>query len=108
MVVDATGIATVVERCFEFSKFGGKIVFYGVCEEDERISISPYEVFRKQLTIVGSFAQTHCFDRALKYLANGIVRVKRLVTHTFPLQDYAKALSILFTDPEALKVVIKP
>lgn len=107
VVIDATGVASVVERLFEFTKFGGKVMFYGVCDEDKRISVSPYEVFRKQLTIMGSFAQIYCFDRALEYIANGIVKVKKIVTHTFLLQDYAKALSTKTTDPEALKIVIK-
>ena len=108
VVIDATGAASVVERLFEFAKFGGKVVFYGVCDEDKRISVSPYEVFRKQLTIMGSFAQIYCFDRALEYIANGIVKVKKIVTHIFPLQDYAKALSTKITDPESLKIVIMP
>jgi len=86
---------------------GGKIVIYGVCPEDARITISPYEIFRKELKLIGSFAQTHCFDRALKYLENGIVKVDRLITHTFKLEDYVQALELVRSG-RCLKVVIKP
>ncbi len=107
VVVDATGAASITEHCIQFAKYGGKIVIYGVCPEDARITISPYEIFRKELKLIGSFAQTHCFDRALKYLENGIVKVDRLITHTFKLKDYAQALELVRSG-RCLKVVIKP
>ena len=44
-----------------------------------RISWSPYEIFRRELTIKGSFAQTHCFDRALIYLESGKLKVDAVV-----------------------------
>jgi len=107
VVVDVTGAASITEHCIQFAKYGGKIVIYGVCPEDARITISPYEIFRKELKLIGSFAQTHCFDRALKYLENGIVKVDRLITHTFKLKDYAQALELVRSG-RCLKVVIKP
>ena len=107
IVVDATGAPSITEHTLQFAKYGGEIVIYGVCPEDERISISPYEVFRKELKIVGSFAQTHCFDRALKYLENGVVKVKKLITHSFKLEDYARALELVKSG-KCLKVIIKP
>ena len=107
VVVDATGAASITEHCIQFAKYGGKIVIYGVCPEDARITISPYEIFRKELKLIGSFAQTHCFDRALKYLENGIVKVDRLITHTFKLEDYVQALELVRSG-RCLKVVIKP
>jgi len=107
IVVDATGAPSITEHTLQFAKYGGKIVVYGVCAENERISISPYEVFRKELKIMGSFAQTHCFDRALKYLENGVVKVKKLITHSFKLEDYARALELVKSG-KCLKVIIKP
>jgi D-arabinitol dehydrogenase (NADP+) len=108
VVFDATGAPRVTELCPQFAKYGGKVVVFGVPDEDERMSISPYEIYRKELRIIGSFAQTLCFDRALEYLANSVVKVKPLVTHTFPLETYAEALSVLSTDRQALKIIIRP
>lgn len=108
VVFDATGSARITEQCPGFAKFGGKVVVFGVPGEEDRMSISPYEIYRKELKVIGSFAQTHCFDRALACLAGSTVKVKRLVTHVFPLRDYAEALSVVSTDREALKIIIKP
>ena len=43
-----------------------KVKAYGVCPEEARITISPYEIFRRELKLIGSFAQTHCFRQGFK------------------------------------------
>ncbi len=108
IVFDATGSAGVTGQCVQFSRKGGKVVVFGVPDEDETTEISPYEIYRNEIRLIGSFAQTHCFDRALAFLESGAVQVKQLVTHTFPLEDYAEALEVLSGDRNALKIVIKP
>ena len=92
----------------KFAKYGTKIVVYGVCGEEDQIKISPYEVFRKELKIIGSFAQTHCYDRALKYLENRKVKVDKLITHRFNLADYEKGLNTVMQGRGNLKVIINP
>jgi len=108
IIVDATGAAAITGSCLQFARKGAKVVIYGVCDEDDRISISPYEVFAKELKIIGSFAQTHCFDRALKYLENGTVKVDKLVTHHYGLEKYGEALDTVIHGQGSLKVMIAP
>jgi D-arabinitol dehydrogenase (NADP+) len=108
IVIDATGAAPVVERCVKYAKRGAKIVIYGVCDEKEQIRLSPYEIFAKELKIIGSFAQTHCFDRALKYLENGLVKVNKLITHQFKLDDYGEALNAVISGKDSIKVIVNP
>ena len=95
------------EQSLQFAKYGGKVVGFGVPGEEETMSVSPYDVYRREIRLLGTFAQTHCFDRALAFLASGEVEVEPLVTHTFPLEDYARALEVLMTEREALKVIIQ-
>lgn len=108
IVIDATGASSIVEQCVEFTKQGSKLVVYGVCDEQDRIKISPYEVYKKELRIIGSFSESYCFPRAIKYLENKIVRVDRLITHKFKLSEYAKALDIVQNSRERIKVIINP
>jgi len=108
IVLDATGSAPVIEEAIKFTKKGAKLVIYGVCDKKDRISLSPYEIFEKELKIIGSFAQTHCFDRAVKYLEKGIIKVAPLITHKFSLDDYSKALEIVMSGKENIKVIINP
>ena len=73
-----------------------------------QVKIIPYEIFEKEIKIIGSFAQTHCYDRALKYLESGRVQVNRLITQTFPLSEYAKGLDKVIEGGKQIKVLIHP
>lgn len=108
IIIDATGASSIVQQCLDFTKRGSKVVIYGVCDEEDEIKVSPYEIFEKELKIIGSFAQTHCFDRAIKYLENKIVRVDKLITHKFSLDEYAKALDVMEQSRDKIKVLINP
>ncbi|MCC7352784.1 MAG: zinc-dependent alcohol dehydrogenase family protein [Anaerolineae bacterium] len=94
-VVEATGSPRLCEEAIQYARLGGQVIVYGVYPEAARITWSPYEIFKRELTIKGSFAQTHCFDRALLYLESGKIRVDAVVTQEFALQDYGLALEAL-------------
>lgn len=108
IIIDATGAASVTEECFKYAKKGSKIVVYGVCDEKDRISVSPYEIFSNEYKLIGSFAQTHCFDRAINALEKGIVKVDKLVSHKFSLDDYQKGLETVMSGKQSIKVLINP
>lgn len=108
LVIDASGVAEIAGRAVGYTKYGAKVIFYGVCGEHDRIQISPYEIFRKEIKIIGSFAQTHCFEQAIKLLENGTIKVDKLITHKFNLDEYGKALDVLMNEKNKLKVIIEP
>ena len=56
VVVEATGSAAVGEVCVPLTRNGGTVMLYGVTEPEDRIAISPFDVFRREITIKGSFA----------------------------------------------------
>jgi D-arabinitol dehydrogenase (NADP+) len=106
-VIEATGSAQVCEEAIQYTRLGGQVIVYGVYPEKDRITWSPYEIFRRELTIKGSFAQTHCFDRSLLYLESHQVKVDGIVTHEFHLEDYGMALQALKTR-QGIKSAIIP
>ncbi len=108
VTVDVTGAAAVVATLPGLTATNGTVFVYGMCDEDARIPLSPYDVFRRQLTVKGSFAQVDCTDRSLALLRSGRVRTDGLVTHRFPLAEYGAALEALRSDPTSLKVVVEP
>ena len=108
LVIDATGVPRVQERLPQFAALGGKVVFYGVAPEDARITISPYEIFRRELTLLGSFSQAHTFDRASRLVNAGVVQLADMVTHTFSLEGWADALRLMQDGRESIKIVIAP
>ncbi len=98
----------MAEVLLPLTRNGGTAVFYGVTDEADRVSVSPYDVFRRELTIKGSFAEISSFPAAIAALRAGRARTDGLVTHRFALEDYGAALEALRSDRTAHKVVVVP
>jgi len=107
-VIEATGAVPVAELCIPLTRDGGTVLVYGMAGAADVLGIHPYEVFKRELTIKGSFAQTHCFDRSLLALRSKRVRTEGIVTNRFSLSDYGRALTALSEDRSCLKAVIVP
>ncbi|KAG6816773.1 hypothetical protein H0H87_003036 [Tephrocybe sp. NHM501043] len=107
VVVEATGSEKVANDAINYVRRGGTLLIYGVYSNDALVHWSPSKIFGDEIRIIGSFAQTHCFSRALQYLDGGKVRVKGMVTDAFSIKDYQKALDKM-NSKEAVKVIVKP
>jgi len=106
-VIDATGAITVLNEALALLRVGGTVFVYGVTAESAEWTIAPYDVFRRELTIKGSFAQQFSFDRALLALRGGRVDTAGMITHRFSLEQYAEALAAVASS-ECIKAVIRP
>lgn len=107
VVVDATGSPSVSERTVELTRDGGTVMFYGVTGPEDRVSLSPYDIFRREITIKGSFAEISSFPATIEALRSGRAKTDGLITHRFSLDEYGTALETLRTK-SAHKVVIVP
>lgn len=107
VVVDATGSVGVLEQTLPLTRTGGTVLVYGMAPETAVWPVSPYDVFRRELTVKGSFAQQFSFDRAVGALRSGRVKTEGMVTHRFGLDEYASALRAV-ADSACTKAVIIP
>ena len=109
ILIDTTANVDVMESSIKFAKMGGKFMMFGMPHEDVKWSIDPGYWYLHELTLLTSWAQTHCYDRAIEYLESGKVRVKELVTHEMDLSEYDKGIQIAEKGgPGTLKVILHP
>jgi len=87
---------------------GGTMLVYGVTRNDETLSYHPFDVFRREITILGSFAEITSFASAISALRTRRIQTEGIITHRFSLDDYGTALETLRTDKTAHKVLIVP
>lgn len=106
-VIDATGAVSVLDQALGLVGVGGTVFVYGMTAESAQWTVAPYDIFRRELTIKGSFAQQFAFDRALLVLRGGRVDTTGLVTHRFSLEQYAEALEALASS-DCIKAVVRP
>lgn len=94
-VIDATGVAAVIENAFTAVKRGGKFMVFGVASHEARISLSPFRIYNDEITIIGSMAVLFSFQAALDLISGGIINTKMMLTEALPLQDFPSALDMV-------------
>jgi D-arabinitol dehydrogenase (NADP+) len=107
VVVEATGSPDILAQAPSLTRVGGTVLVYGMADAEDRVMFSPYDIFARELTIKGSFAQTHCFDRALLALRTGRVRTDGIVTDVVALDRFDEAL-VAVAGSASIKAVTKP
>jgi 2-desacetyl-2-hydroxyethyl bacteriochlorophyllide A dehydrogenase len=104
IVADATGIPAVLEGTFQYSKPRGKIWVFGVTPQGTQVKFPSYEVFRRDLKIIGSFAVNRTFPQSINLIQSGAIQVEPLISHQLPLDDFRQGLEIAERDPKRVKV----
>lgn len=93
LVVEATGVPAVAKTMTEYMANGGKGLFFGVCPSEAKVEISPFELFRRQLTLAGSHSLNHNIPRALDVVADLGSSIDDVVSHRLSLEDVSGILS---------------
>jgi D-arabinitol dehydrogenase (NADP+) len=107
VVIDATGALVVLSQTLPLTRTGGTVFVYGMTPESAVWPLAPYDIFRRELTIKGSFAQQFSFDRALSALRRGRVKTQGMISRRFTLDAYDEALGAV-ADSSVVKAVIVP
>jgi L-iditol 2-dehydrogenase len=72
---------------------GGQVLLFGVASPETVISVSPFEIFSKELTIKGSFINPYTHEEAISLIANHVVDVQSLISHRFLLSELPEAMA---------------
>lgn len=87
VVVDATGIPAVIEQAFRYLGPTGKYLQFGVTAQDSKISLSPFDLYQKDWTLIGSMAINHTFYPALNWVKENRVQLEHLITGVLSLDE---------------------
>ncbi|SNR36266.1 2-desacetyl-2-hydroxyethyl bacteriochlorophyllide A dehydrogenase [Haloechinothrix alba] len=92
VVVDCTGAVPAIEDGLRRVRRGGTFEVFGVAAAEASASFSPFRVYNDEITIVGSMAVLHSFERAVALMSAGAVDAATMLSHSFALEDYAEAI----------------
>jgi 2-desacetyl-2-hydroxyethyl bacteriochlorophyllide A dehydrogenase len=106
VVIDCTGVARVFQDSLKYVKNGGRYLVFGVCGPHDKVEISPFEIYRRDLEIIGSFAIRRTYDRAFKLMERGAVDVKPLVHEAMPVEELARGLEMMKKGAAPMKLQI--
>ncbi len=90
-VIDAVGAPATFEQAVNSAARGGTILLFGVAAMQATASIRPFEVYARELTIVGSFINPYTHDRAVGLLPQ--MGLDKLNINAFPLENFQDAFA---------------
>ncbi|MFC1440816.1 zinc-dependent alcohol dehydrogenase family protein [Streptacidiphilus sp. N1-10] len=92
VVIDATGNQEAIQDALGRVGKGGTYLQFGVSDYAARATIEPYRIYNQEITITGSMAVLHSFERAADLFAAGVLDPEVFISDRVPLDDYAAAL----------------
>lgn len=94
IVIEAAWGGEAVEQAIYMARPAGRVILVGIPREDE-IVFSAGEARRKGLSILLSRRMKFVYPRAIALVERGLVDVRRLVTHRFPLERAGEAFELV-------------
>ncbi|CAM5294273.1 zinc-dependent alcohol dehydrogenase family protein [Streptomyces aurantiogriseus] len=107
VVVDATGNAAAIQDGLERVAKAGTFLQFGVSDYATTAAISPYRIYNQEITITGSMAVLHSYERAAELFATGVLDPQVFISHRLPLTEYPQALE-QFAAGQGRKIVVLP
>lgn len=107
VVFECVGRPETMGTAVNSAKAGGTVVWVGVAKPGVTVPVTPFDVYRRELTIKSTYTNPFGMDRAVKILADGKVNWAALISHTFTLDEFEKAWGV-FTSGTGLKVCVRP
>lgn len=107
LVIEASGHPSAVSDALVRLAERGTLLQMGVVSPASSIELFPYDLFDRELTIIGSQSLATSYPEAIEAIRDLPDLAARMVTHTFGLADYAAALAAAHSDT-ARKVHILP
>jgi L-iditol 2-dehydrogenase len=94
VVLEAAGVPETPHQAIRAVRIGGAVVIVGIFDE-EMIEIGSTPSRRKGLTIKFCRRTKHAVERAIDLVARGLVDLKPLLTHRFPLERTGEAFELV-------------
>ncbi|MFX0091804.1 MAG: zinc-dependent alcohol dehydrogenase family protein [Candidatus Hodarchaeota archaeon] len=105
VMIDAAGLLNTIPTAFEILENTGRLVVFGVPPEGKTIEIRPFDIYRREIDIVGSFTNPYTNEAALEMLRK--VNVDSLITNAIKLDDLIEKGLKMVGKLEVLKVQIQ-
>ncbi|MBU7600760.1 zinc-dependent alcohol dehydrogenase family protein [Streptomyces sp. P38-E01] len=92
IVIDATGNAKAIQDGLGRVAKAGTFLQFGVSDYATTATIEPYKIYNQEITITGSMAVLHSYERAAELFATGVIDPKVFISDRIPLAEYPRAI----------------
>lgn len=106
VVIECVGNVPAVKSAFQFAGKGATVLLFSVPKVDATFDFPLFDVYKKELTIKGSFVNPDTHARAVALINSGKVDFDPIITHRFTLDQLPEAIAMQMSDA-SIKVVVE-
>ncbi len=117
VTLECVGTARSIDDALRLTRAGGRVVLVGLAVAPRGVDWTP--IWLREIAVHGTFCYAQerldgrtarSMELAMDLLASGRIDLRPMVTHTFPLVEYRRAIEVALDKRRhrAVKVVLKP
>ncbi|MDD5765445.1 MAG: zinc-dependent alcohol dehydrogenase family protein [Candidatus Marinimicrobia bacterium] len=91
VVIECAGVLPAVEQALRLVKNGGRVVIFGVSPSEQKLPVAPYEIYRRDISITGSFLNPFTFKTAVDLFSAGRIDFDDIEINSFRLSGIMDA-----------------
>lgn len=107
IVIDAAGAAGTFEQAVSLARPAGTIVVVGATPQELTAQVRPFDIFARELRILGSRLNPFTHGRAANLIGSGQLQIEPLITDVISLDELPTVLQRGPASGE-IKVMVKP
>lgn len=104
VVFEATGSTVMLRKAIEIVAHSGTVVVAGTPTDE--VCLPPLWLVKKELDVLGSRNNAGVFGQAVDIVRRNRPQVRRLITHTFPLERLQEAIEFAIANPSTAEKVM--
>ena len=87
VIVEAVGLPATQAQAVAAAKKGAQVLMFGVGPQEAHFEMNTYDIYKKQLTIQGSFINPLTFRDAISLVSSGKMNIGGLISHELKLEE---------------------
>ncbi len=93
VVIECVGNVRTIQNAIDWAGKGATVMMYGLTGPDAEIAVRPDIIFKKEIKLTSSFINPYTFERAVRILDAGTLRLRELISDVIPLKNAVDAFS---------------
>ncbi len=108
-ILDATGATNLVNQMLKHLRVMGRLLIFGVASETAILSFNHYDIFRREIEVIGSYTSIKDSMKAIEILKSGKIPITDIITDYTNLDGLEKGILRLKNGAEnMMKLMVNP
>jgi 2-desacetyl-2-hydroxyethyl bacteriochlorophyllide A dehydrogenase len=108
VVFEVVGAIPTYHQAVEMVRRGGTLVAYGAAPADKVMNIKPFDIFSKELTIVGSYAGTYgTWVKAIALISSKRFKPNDIISKIIPLEQLDEGINEADKNKDTIKIIVR-